>query len=125
MKYIKMFESFNYLNEGVELSSSNYELPDFEEKKKELDALFPYGCIDSDHYEYFNCDSEEDLKDRKEWGEIDNDRINDAVKDAIETVFPESEGFEVDCSMYHGDEKCMVKVKKDENILTFDVEVDI
>lgn len=125
MKYIKMFESFNYLNEGVKNLRYEYESSDLEEKKAKLNELFPYGCIDSDHYEYFNCDSVEDLKDRKGYGEITNDRINDAVKDAVETVFPESEGFKVDCSMYHGDKTCMLSVKKGDDILNFDVDVDI
>lgn len=118
MKYIKMFDSFN-ANEKLNITG------DFEDKKSELDALFPYGCIDSDHYEYFNCDSEQDLEDRIKWGEINNDSINDAIKAAVETVFPESEGFSVDCHMYHGDEKCGISVAKGEDSLQFDLVVDI
>jgi len=127
MKYIKMFEAFitesrNYSNHGVKNLNLDYGLPDLEEKKAKLNELFPHGCVDSDHYKLFGYESEDDFNFGNQHGEIDNDRIVDSIKDAVQSIFP---GFEVECSMYSGDESCSVIVRKGEDSLAFDLDVDV
>ena len=117
--------SGSLLSEEIELNDNNYELPDFEEKKNALNQIFPYGEIDSDHYSYFGYESEKDLENAIEWGEVDSDRIINAVISATQEVFPESQGFKVTSEMYSGDEKCYVTIVKGEDSLQFDLKIGV
>jgi hypothetical protein len=119
MKYLKKFESFT--NEALNIDA-DYELPDLEEKKKQLNDLFPYDCIDSSHYKMFGYESEEDFENAVKWGEIYPERILSSIKDKLEELFP---GFEVDGGVYHGDEKCYITIRKGEDYLKFDLEIDL
>ena len=119
MKYLKKFESFT--NEALNIDA-DYELPDLEEKKKQLNDLFPYDCIDSSHYKMFGYESEEDFENAVKWGEIYPEKILRDIKDELEDLFP---GFEVDGGVYHGDEKCYITIRKGEDYLKFDLEIDL
>ena len=113
------------LNEGLDISNDNYELPDFEEKKTALNQMFPYGDIDTDHYQYFCYDSEKELIDAIRFGEVDSSRITNAIQNATETIFPEEEGFKVDAILYYGDEKGNVSIVKGDDTLGFDININI
>jgi len=113
------------LNEGLNISNSNYELPDFEEKKTALNQMFPYGDIDTDHYQYFGYDSEKELIDAIGFGEVDSSRITNAIQNATETIFPEEEGFKVDAILYYGDEKGNVSIIKGDDTLGFDINISL
>lgn len=115
----------NQLNEGLDISNSNYELPDFEEKKTALNQMFPDGDIDTSHYQYFGYDSEEELRDAIGFGEVDSFRITNALQNATETIFPEEEGFKVDASLYYGDEKGNVSIVKGDDTLDFNININI
>jgi hypothetical protein len=119
LKYIKTFESF--VNEDLNIDD-DYNLPDLEAKKKQLNDLFPYDCIDSSHYKIFGYESEEDFENAVKWGEIDPERILRVIKDEVGDLFP---GFEVVGDVYHGDEKCYIAVRKGDVGLSFDLEFDI
>ena len=110
------------LNEELTISNDNYELPDFEEKKKQLNTLFPDGSIDRSNWKMFGSDSEEDFENSIEYGEIDSQRILGVIEAEIEDLFP---GFEVSCIMYSGDEKANIMVKKGNDSLSFDLKVDV
>jgi len=110
------------LNEELTISNDNYELPDFEEKKKQLNTLFPDGSIDRSNWKMFGSDSEEDFENSIEYGEIDSQRILGVIEAEIEDLFP---GFEVSCTMYSGDEKANIMVKKGNDSLSFDLKVDV
>ena len=120
LKYLRTFESFK-MNEDLNIED-DYELPDLEEKKEQLNDLFPHDCIDSSHYEMFGFGSEKEFEDAIGYDEIDSDRIIDAIKSKIEELFP---GFEVNCGLYDGNEKCYIRIFKGEDYLKFDLEIDI
>ena len=113
------------LNEELNISNNNYELPDFEEKKTALNQMFPYGDIDTDHYQYFGYDSEKELIDAIRFGEVDSSRITNAIQNATETIFPKEEGFKVDAILYYGDEKGNVSIVKGDDTLGFDININI
>ena len=113
------------LNEGLNISNGNYELPDFEEKKAALNQMFPYGDIDTDHYQYFGYDSEKELRDAIGFGEVDSSRITNAIQNATETIFPEEEGFKVDAILYYGDKKGNVSIVKGDDTLGFDINISL
>ena len=119
LKYLKTFESF--VNEDLNINADD-DLPDLEAKKKQLNDLFPYDCIDSSHYKIFGYESEEDFENAVKWGEIDPERILRVIKDEVGDLFP---GFEVQSDMYHGHEKCYIAVRKGDVGLSFDLEIDI
>jgi hypothetical protein len=119
LKYLKTFESF--VNEDLNINA-DYDLPDLEAKKKQLNDLFPYDCIDSSHYKIFGYESEEDFENAVKWGEIDPERILRVIKDEVGDLFP---GFEVDGGVYHGDEECYITVRKGDERLSFDLKFDI
>ena len=113
------------LNEELNISNNNYELPDFEEKKTALNQMFPYGDIDTDHYQYFGYDSEKELIDAIRFGEVDSSRITNAIQNATETIFPEEEGFKVDAILYYGDKKGNVSIVKGDDTLGFDINISL
>ena len=119
LKYIKTFESF--VNEDLNIDA-DYDLPDLEAKKKQLNDLFPYDCIDSSNYQMFGYESEEEFENAVGYGEIDPERILGVIKDEVGDLFP---GFEVDGGVYHGDEKCYITVRKGDDGLRFDLKFDI
>lgn len=119
LKYLKTFESF--VNEDLNIEA-DYDLPDLEEKKKQLNDLFPNDCIDSSNYQMFGYESEEEFENAVGYGEIDPQRILGVIEVEVEDLFP---GFEVRCDLYHGDDKCAVSVRKGDDYLNFDLKFDI
>ena len=119
LRYLKTFESF--VNEDLNIDD-DYNLPDLEEKKKQLNDLFPNDCIDSSNYQMFGYESEEEFENAVGYGEIDPQRILTTIKGEVEDLFP---GFEVDGGVYHGDDKCYISITKGDDNLRFDLKFDI